>query len=193
MSNLECRSLQGHVVMRQHGAVCWGLLREARISGSSCVGEIKAMDEGTKTTQYVRHIESELAILSPGPTPLFNDNKGGADWCETGKITKKLRHENIREWRVREVRRAGEITIEHIPGKGNPADIFTKEHKSPADFALARDIIVAPGPDGGCQTVPSEVQDQLGHANAGLEDTVDSLHDSHTCGTHLKNHVGSQP
>ena len=146
----ECRSIQGYIIMRQHGPVAWGLTREARISGSSCEAEIKAVDEGTKGTQYVRYVEEELVIADPGiPTPLHNDNNGAVDWSQTGKVSKKLRHVNIREFRVRQARKAGEIDIGFIPGKQNPADLLTKEHKSPEDYRTARDVVVSRRPDGG--------------------------------------------
>ena len=137
--------------MRQHGPVAWELSRETRISGSSCESEIKSIDNGTKSTQYVRFLEEELVIGDPRiPTPLFNDNKGAVDWSHTGKVSKKLRHVNIREFRVRQARKAREIDIIFIPGKQNPSDLLTKEHKSPEDFRNARDVVVSRRPDGGC-------------------------------------------
>jgi hypothetical protein len=126
--------------------------RERRISGSSCEAEIKAVDEATKATQYVRHLEHELSInLHDGPTPLFNDNSGAVNWSNTGAVSKKLRHVNIREFRVREARRYKEIDVIFIPGKQNPSDLLTKEHKSLEDFRAMRAPIVGPRPDGGCQ------------------------------------------
>jgi len=136
--------------MRQHGPVAWGLGREHRLSGSSCEAEIKSLDEGTKTTQCVRHIEAELIIADSSPTPIFNDNKGAVDWSLTGKVSKKLRHCNLREWCVRQARRLKEIAIYFIPGEANPSDLLTKEHKSVVDFALGRDVAASPRPDGGC-------------------------------------------
>ena len=147
----ECKSIQGWVVMRQHGAVVWDLNRERRISGSSCEAEIKAVDGGGKATEFVRHIEEELGIGTPQiPTPLFNDNTGAVDWTLTGKVSKKLRHCNIREWRARQLYQEKVMDLQHIAGKSNPSDILTKEHKSPSDFAAMRDIVVCPRPDGGC-------------------------------------------
>jgi len=52
VSEDECRSIQGYIVMRQNGPILWGLERERRISGSTPEAEIKAVDEGTKGTQY---------------------------------------------------------------------------------------------------------------------------------------------
>ena len=85
-------------------------------------------------------------LHSDGATPLFNDNKGAVNWSETGRVTKKLRHMNIRKLRVRESRRLGEIDLTFIPGKRNPSDLLTKEHKSTEDYCCMRDIVVCPRP-----------------------------------------------
>ena len=99
----------------------------------------------------MRFLEDELGIGdSQIPTPLFNDNAGAVEWSQTGKVSKKLRHVNIREFRVRQSRKAGEIYIDFIPSKENPSDLLTKEHKSPEDFRSVRDIVVSRRPDGGC-------------------------------------------
>jgi hypothetical protein len=119
------------------------------------------MDEGTKTTQYIRYIEDELGLTPTSPTPLYNDNSGSVAWGTTGAVTKKLRHVNIREFRVREARDHQEIEILHIAGKVNPSDIFTKEDDDDLHFQTVRAAMVVARPDqydGGCQpTAPQAI------------------------------------
>eukprot|EP00531_Pseudo-nitzschia_arenysensis_P008906 CAMPEP_0116127296 /NCGR_PEP_ID=MMETSP0329-20121206/6769_1 /TAXON_ID=697910 /ORGANISM="Pseudo-nitzschia arenysensis, Strain B593" /LENGTH=2217 /DNA_ID=CAMNT_0003621395 /DNA_START=65 /DNA_END=6718 /DNA_ORIENTATION=- len=142
----EMNSLQGHYVTRMGGALLWGVEREKRTSGSSCEAEIKAMDEGTKAIQFMRHLCTQLGLRdATAPVPLLNDNRGSVDWGKNGGVvTKKLRHANIREARVAEAQKYGEIDIYWIPGKDNPADLFTKEHKDLAQFNKLRDMMVRP-------------------------------------------------
>jgi hypothetical protein len=78
--------------------------------------------------------------------------------------TKGMRHVNIRENCVREaIHEFHEIQISHIPGKHNPSDIFTKEHKDVSTFIALRDTLLRRSPslqilangvlsrmDGGC-------------------------------------------
>jgi len=59
---------------------------------------------------------------------------------------------NIRELRVRQARRANEIDVRFLPGKSNPSDLLTKEHKTTEDYRQMRDIVVCRRPDGGCQS-----------------------------------------
>ena len=64
------------------------------------------------------------------PTPILSNNQGSIDWVESkGIATKKLRHENTNEFKIAEARFHNEINILWIPGKKNPADIFTKKDK----------------------------------------------------------------
>ena len=82
------------------------------------------------------------------PTPILNDNQGSVDWVESGyKATKKLRHENISEFKIAEARLLNEINILWIPGKTNPADIFTKEDKDVENYKGLQDHMVKPWGD----------------------------------------------
>jgi len=69
------------------------------------------------------------------PTPVYNDNdnQGCVDWSKTTS-TKGLRNLNIRDCAVRDSIQAEEVTIHHIQGVINPADIFTKEMKDGLHF-----------------------------------------------------------
>ena len=69
------------------------------------------------------------------------------------KSTKKLRHENISEFRIAEARKDGDVEIYWIPGKTNPADLFTKEINDDNHFVTLRELMVMARPDqdyGGC-------------------------------------------
>ena len=71
----------------------------------------------------------DLAYLLRDPTQIWSDNKGCADWSKSASA-KAMRHENIRENRVREAQQDfKEILVDYISGKLNPSDIMTKEHK----------------------------------------------------------------
>ena len=56
--------------------------------------------------------------------------------------TKGLRYIQIRENAVRESVQSNFVTITHIDGKINIADLFTKEDKDTAHFISIRDILV---------------------------------------------------
>ena len=77
------------------------------------------------------------------PTPVLNDNRGSIDWIDSGcKPTKKLRHENLAELGIYEAKHHNEVTFYWIPGKTNPADIFTKEDNDKAHYKSLRNLMV---------------------------------------------------
>ena len=57
-----------------------------------------------------------------------------------------MRHIQIRENLVRESIQNGKVSVTHIQGKINPADIFTKEDKDQTHFILLRDFILSEPP-----------------------------------------------
>lgn len=124
----------------------WTAIQERRMSHSSCEAEIKAMDEGCKTLEFLQHIFCELGIPdSECPVPLLcNDNEGGVCWSLSEAITKKLRHLNIREVAIRDAVCKGDVILGHIPGALNFADTFAKETKDDEHFLDLRGASMSP-------------------------------------------------
>eukprot|EP00557_Chaetoceros_sp_GSL56_P002018 CAMPEP_0176495642 /NCGR_PEP_ID=MMETSP0200_2-20121128/10769_1 /TAXON_ID=947934 /ORGANISM="Chaetoceros sp., Strain GSL56" /LENGTH=849 /DNA_ID=CAMNT_0017893541 /DNA_START=929 /DNA_END=3474 /DNA_ORIENTATION=+ len=77
------------------------------------------------------------------PIPIQNDNEAAVKWSHN-MTTKGLRHIQMRENAVHEQVQLGFITVEHIGGKHNPADTFTKEEKDINHFIHCRDLLVSP-------------------------------------------------
>ncbi|MGH7955062.1 MAG: Ty1/Copia family ribonuclease HI, partial [Gloeomargaritales cyanobacterium] len=156
VSTIVTRSICGHLVFLSGGPIMWRSHKEKRISGSSCEAEIKATDECTKSIQWLRNAFSDISLIDDSqPTTIYNDNRGAVDWSNSTS-NKNMRHVNIRENRIREaVHEFHEVQIRHISGEANPADLLTKEHKSPDIFMALRDSFMSPSLDGGCyETVP---------------------------------------
>ena len=108
------------------------------------MAELKAVDQGVKGIQYLRHLMKQLGLADTDlPTPILNDNRGSIDWIESGcKPTKKLRHENLAELGIAEAKQHNEVSFHWIPGKTNPADVFTKEDNDVAHYCSLRDLMV---------------------------------------------------
>ena len=71
------------------------------------------------------------------------------NWSNTTS-QKGMRWVNIRENSIREaIHEHHEITVQHIGGKVNPADLFTKEHKSDDCFRILRDSFMSRRSSGG--------------------------------------------
>ena len=142
----ELKSVQGFYITRMGGPLYWGVTREKRGSRSSCVAELKSMDEGIKGIQFLRHLMKQIGLPDVDtPTPILNDNRGSLDWIESGcRPTKKLRHENLAELGIEEAKLYNEVDFYWIPGKTNLADLFTKEDNDVKHYCEIRDHMVMP-------------------------------------------------
>ena len=160
VSDDECKSLQGALILRTGGLIWWKIEREERCSRSSCEAEIKSMDLVTKEAQHIHYLMEELNLPDVHRAiPVYNDNRGAVDWSSTGAITKRLRHLNMRQVAIRDAINAKEVAVYHIPGKVNPADLLTKEHRDATHFRELRDILVPSEP--GVGGVGNEQKDAL--------------------------------
>ena len=68
------------------------------------------------------------SIINQQPLQIYNSNAATVQWSHN-MTTKGLRYIQIRENTVRENVQANVITVNHIGGKLNPSDIFTKEDR----------------------------------------------------------------
>eukprot|EP00978_Attheya_sp_CCMP212_P021791 scaffold64076_cov55-Attheya_sp.AAC.1 len=142
--------MTGALIMRSGGPIVWHVERQKWTSCSSCESEIKATDCCTKSVLHIRLILEDLLqadILSH--TPMFNDNQACVDWSKS-TTTKGLKHLNQRENAIRESSIIKhEVTLDHIAGKINPSDLFTKELCDTSHFLFLHDSFMSRREDGG--------------------------------------------
>ena len=72
------------------------------------------------------------------PSPLYNDNAACIQWSHN-MTSKKIRHMELQENSVREWVQDKVLNVLHVPGRVNPADIFTKEMRDGAHFRRLHD------------------------------------------------------
>ena len=120
----------------------WSSKRQKITARSSAEAEIYATDECTKCIQHLRHLCDDLKLpYSSKPTPIYNDNQACIHWSYNNS-SKGLRHIQIKENAVRENIQRKTITISHVEGKVNIADIFTKEDKDQLHFIILRNKLL---------------------------------------------------
>jgi hypothetical protein len=81
----------------------------------------------------------------PETNIIYNDNNACVQWSKN-TTTKGLHHIQMKENRVRENILSKFVTIRHVDGKVNIADIFTKEMKDTTHFVELRDLFMKPRP-----------------------------------------------
>ena len=75
-----------------------------------------------------------IYIPSLEPIKVYNDNNTCVCWSKS-TTTKGLRHMTIRENTIRESLSNNTVSIKHIEGKINIADVFTKELKDARTYS----------------------------------------------------------
>ena len=130
------------------GPLHWLSKRQSITAGSSAEAEIYATDECVKflleLTQLLEFLQVK-DIFMPTTTIIHNDNKACVEWSKK-TTTKGLRHIQMKENRIRENIMSKFVTIQHVDGKINIADIFTKEMQDVTHFTELRDLFMKPRP-----------------------------------------------
>jgi len=115
---------------------------------SSDEAGIGSVDQCTKQLQYITNILLDLCILhefSNGPITIYNDNAAAVQWSHN-MTTKGLRYIQIRENAVRKNVQKSFIQFEHVAGKCNASDMFTKEDKDPVHYIDCRNALQTTSP-----------------------------------------------
>jgi hypothetical protein len=110
----------------------------------SAEAEIYATNECVKflleLVQILEFLEVKHLFM-PSTNIVYNDNKACVQWSKRA-TSKGLRHIQMRENRIRENIASDFVSICHIDGKVNLADIFTKEMKDTSHFVELRDMFM---------------------------------------------------
>ena len=57
---------------------------------------------------------------------VYTDSKAAYDLCHRFTTAQNSRHVERKLFKMRELRGAGVVKVNHMPGEANPADLFTK-------------------------------------------------------------------
>ena len=139
------RSMSGYIISF-NGPIHWTSKRQKVTARSSAEAEIYATDECVKALLQLNILLEDLHLSSlytrNKSIPIHNDNQASILWAKS-TTTKGLRHMTIRENATRESIDNNFISIHHIKGDINIADIFTKEMRDTSRFIMLRDLIVS--------------------------------------------------
>ena len=120
------KSVTGYIFMYAGGAVAYKSKLQATVATSSTEAEFIASVHTAKTAKYLRSVLSELGFAEKKPTQVYIDNSAAIDMINENKPTQRSRHIDIQLFAIQEWRENEELTVVHIPGILNPADVLTK-------------------------------------------------------------------
>jgi len=131
------------------GPLHWISKRQGVTAGSSTEAleaEIYATDECVKFLLELFQILEFLEvkhIFMPDLTVIYNDNRACVDWSKSC-TTKGLHYIQMKENRAQENLYSNFVSLKHVEGKLNLADIFSEEMKDISHFVALRDLIMCP-------------------------------------------------
>ncbi len=138
------RSISGGILYKNGGPLGWLSKHQEHTYLSSCEAEIRATcamsKKVVKLCNICRSVNDSSFLITDidKPTLLYNDNEAYIRWSH--KMTSKaawhieLHKNSVHKWVQDKI-----ISVKHVAGKTNPADIFTKEMRNGAIFRHTRD------------------------------------------------------
>lgn len=124
------RSTTGFVYFVRGSLVSWKSRRQHSVTLSTTKAEYLAIGDCAKHGLWLcpllEHICRQPPINVPIKLPLSNDNQGAVFLCNEASVNNRSKHIDIRHHFIRELTRAGKITVSHVSTTDMPADALTK-------------------------------------------------------------------
>ena len=120
------RSVTGFVIMLAGANIVAVSRRQHCISMSSCEAELIALADTAIELLHMIEVVRFLGHHMDEPIEVSTDSKAAFDLCHRFTSAQRSRHIDRKLFKMRELRGAGRVTVKHIPGETNPADLFTK-------------------------------------------------------------------
>jgi hypothetical protein len=119
------RSSQGYCFDLGAGVISWRANRSPAIALSSCEAELYAGTAAAQECMWLGGLLRTLGYEQAAPT-LYCDNESTIALTKNAEFSARSKHIEARYFFIRELVQAGKLTVRHISGKLNVADIFTK-------------------------------------------------------------------
>jgi transposase InsO family protein len=120
------RSTGGFAVCIGGGAVQWGSRLQPHVSLSSTESEYTTVSKVGCEVIWMRYLLSELGYDISRPSPILVDNASAIQVAKHPEHQSTMKHVHRAYHWIRDHVEQGNITVSHVPGVDNPADIFTK-------------------------------------------------------------------
>ena len=119
-------STGGFAVCIGGGAIQWGSRLQPHVSLSSTESEYTTASKVGCEVMWMRYLFEELGYDVSRPSPLLVDNKSAIQVAKHPEHQSTMKHIHRAYHWIRDLVDQKQITISHVPGDKNLADIFTK-------------------------------------------------------------------
>jgi len=119
-------SCSAHTIFYGEACVEYGSRRQQCIAMSSTEAEIIAASQAALEMAFLRTLLQEMGRDVSEPSVLLVDNSGACELAKHRKSCNRSRHVARRYFKVRELVAEGEILVQKVDTKENPADMLSK-------------------------------------------------------------------
>ena len=123
------------------GAISWSSTRQAVTALSSSEAEFYAASNAGCDVAYMRGLLSELGIKPAEPTVIYEDNWACIHLSRNAVLHNKSKHIDVRVYHLRDLCKAGVMTLIKISTHLQVADALTKALPQPA-FQTHRKVMM---------------------------------------------------
>ena len=125
-SIIDRKSFTGYAFILSGGPITWNSKKQRTVALSSTEAEYMALNEAVKESIHLKRLLIEINCQELAETTIFCDNHGALKLAENPVFHKRSKHIDIRYHFVREVLKAGELKLNHVPTENMLADLMTK-------------------------------------------------------------------
>ena len=122
----NCRSTGGFAICIGGAAVQWGSRLQPHVSLSSTESEYTIASKVACEIMWMRYLFEEIGYDMTRPSPLLVDNQSALQVAKHPEHQSTMKHVHQAYHWIRDHVDRGLISVSHVPGNLNPADIFTK-------------------------------------------------------------------
>ena len=120
------KSTEGYAFLLGGGAISWRSKKQSVVALSSCEAEYVSCTSAAKEAIWLSNILAFVLDRPRTPITIKVDNQGSIGSANSGAITSRNKHIDIRYHFIRDVIIQKLIALMHIPTSDQTADIFTK-------------------------------------------------------------------
>jgi hypothetical protein len=119
------RSFWGYLFQLGEATISWRSRRQRSVATSTTEAEYMALSMTSK--HYLWTMRALVELLHQDiPAAIRSDNTGAIDIAENHRLNDRSKHVDMHYHSIRELIESGQLTVIHIDGKNNLADICTK-------------------------------------------------------------------
>jgi hypothetical protein len=122
-------------------AISWKVRKQSTVSNNTAEAEVKSCSVGTELILAMADLHGEITHQTHGSIRAIGDSQGAENQILLGLDSKASAPYKRSQAYCEDAAAQGLIWLDHIDGKNNPADVFTKAVPNIAEFKYKADVV----------------------------------------------------